>query len=144
MKVLKPVAWRADTTSMKNPIRVAAALPIALALVLGACGGGDSKTSAPANADGDKTAFCATNLDITNGLTGATSADDLVSKLTTIEPMLVGFAANAPAAVKVDAQTLVETAQKALSSKDGTGFADPVVVTAGKNVDTFCGISSSS
>lgn len=142
MNVLNGGVGDADTTSMKNPIRVAAALPIALALVLGACGGGDSKTSAPANADGDKTAFCATNAEINNGTKGATSPDEFVTMLAPFESSLVSFVANAPAAVKVDAQTLVETAQKALSTKDSSGFSDPSVAAAGKNVDTFCGSAS--
>jgi hypothetical protein len=130
---------------VKNPIRLAAALPITLALVLGACGSSGSKTdnAAPAAAaDGDKGAFCATNAEINAGTKGATSADEFVTLLAPFESSLVTFAANAPAVVKVDAQMLVVTSQKALSTKDGSGFADPQVAAAGKNIDTFCGTPS--
>jgi hypothetical protein len=134
---------------VRNPIRVTAALPIALALVLGACGSSGTKTNAAsastsANADGNKAAFCVVNAQINSGTKAAATPDQFVTLLAPFEPSLVAFAADAPASVKADAQLLVDTAHKALSTNDGTGFADPLVAQAGKNVDAFCGVSTSS
>jgi hypothetical protein len=46
--------------------------------------------------------------------------------------------------VKTDSQQLVDIAHKALSRSNPTLFAGAQVVQASKNVDRFCGISSSS
>jgi hypothetical protein len=124
-----------------NPRPLIAALPLALVLLVGACGGSSSKTTSPAvsiNADGNKTAFCATNAAITEGTKSATSAAEFVTQLSPFQSQLDAFLADAPAGVKTDATTLVVTARTALSQNDGTGFTDPAVVQAGKNVDQFC------
>ena len=104
-----------------------------------ACGS-DNKSNA-ASADGDKTSFCAINAEINAGTKGATSADEFVTELSPFEPKLDTFLAHAPAAIKADAQTLVETSHTALSDNNGDAFAADAVVLAGKNVDAFCGVS---
>lgn len=126
-----------------NPRPLIAALPVALVLLVGACGGssGSSQTTSPAvaiDADGDKTAFCATNAAINEGTKTATNATEFVTQLSPFQSQLDAFLADAPAGVRMDATTLVATARTALVQNDGAGFNDPLVVQAGKNVDLFC------
>jgi hypothetical protein len=130
---------------MKNRRLLVAAVPLALALLVGGCGSSGSKTASPAAADdGDKAAFCATNAELNEGTKGATSADEFITMLAPFQAKLDGFVASAPAVIKTDSQLLVDTAHKAISQGNGSLFADPQVVQAGKSVDTFCGVSSSS
>ncbi|MDQ1495825.1 MAG: hypothetical protein QOG69_2308 [Actinomycetota bacterium] len=123
---------------IRNRFGALGAACVFLGMLAVACGGGSSS-------NGDKAAFCKTNAEISAGLSSATSADQLVSALKTVQNKFDGYVSSAPSDVKGDAQTLVDAAKKAISSNDASPFqTDTKLQAAGSKVDSFCGQSSSS
>jgi hypothetical protein len=112
-----------------------------LVLLAAAC-----SSSGGSKADGDKTAFCKTNSDINAELNKATSPQDVITTFKKFEKDFDAYLKNAPAEVKSEAQTQVDFARKIIKDNDPTELQteDKSVTAAGKKVDSFCGVSSSS
>ena len=120
----------------KRPVSVVVACLLA-AIVGGACSSGGSS-------NGDKTAFCKTNADISAKLSRAASEAQAIDAFKSVEGQLDTYVKNAPSEVKADAQTLVDAARKVIKDNNATQFqTDQKLSAAGEHVDTFCGQKSS-
>jgi hypothetical protein len=114
-------------------------LAVILVLVAAAC-----SSSGGSKADGDKTAFCKTNSEINAELTTASSAEEALAALKKVQGKFDAYVNTAPSAVKTDAQLQVSTARSAIDKNDANALNDPKLAKAGENVDSFCGVKSSS
>jgi hypothetical protein len=106
------------------------------------CGVQGDGTPLPANfAAGKGSGFCADEAAISAGLGSASTPADAVTFLQANQAKVNDFAANIPAAVQSDAQSLVAAAQAAVAANDGTLIQTQAVQTAGNNVDLYCGVN---
>ena len=101
--------------------------------------------SSGGSSNGDKTAFCKTNADITARLSKVSSADEAVQAFKDVQGQFDSYVKNAPKEVKADAQLQVDAARKAISDNNASQFeTDQKLKDASDHVDTFCGQKSSS
>jgi hypothetical protein len=104
---------------------------------LAGCGGSSSSGSS-------KAAFCSDNLKLDKASSNASSASDVIKVFKDNQSTIDDFAKNAPSDIKAKAQTLASAADQAIKSGDASSFGTQAVADAGKAVDSFCGVSSSS
>jgi hypothetical protein len=88
---------------------------------------------------GDKQAFCADNVKLSQATAGAQQPSDLVPIFKANQSLLNDFQAKAPAAIVSQAGILVLAANHAISSGDASAFTTATVEKAGKKVDAYCG-----
>ena len=129
---------------MNPPSRIwkAPALILLLVLIAAAC----SSSGGGAKADGDKTAFCKFNSEISADLQKATSADDVLASFKKFEGQFDTYLKNAPAEVKSSAELQVSKAREVIKAKDASSITaeDKELSKASDKVDSFCGVKSSS
>jgi len=119
--------------------RIARASAIATAplLLFVACSGGSS--------DGNKSAFCKTNGEISAEVNAAPSLEKLADAFKKVEGKFDQYVKDAPKEVKADAQALVDEARKTIQSGDGSAFgSNAALQQAGQHVDSFCSQSGGS
>jgi hypothetical protein len=103
----------------------------------GACSSGSSS-------NGDKTAFCKLNADISAKLTNVTSESQAIDAFKSFEGQFDSYVKNAPSEVKSDAKLQVDAARKAIKDNNASQFqTDQKLQAASDHVDTFCGQKSS-
>jgi len=108
------------------------------AIIGGACSSGGSS-------NGDKTAFCKTNADISAKLSNVSSEAEVINAFKSVESQFDSYVKNAPSEVKADAQKQVDAARKAIKDNNASQFqTDQDLQKASDHVDTFCGQKSSS
>jgi hypothetical protein len=106
------------------------------------CGVQGDGSPLPANfGTGKGSGFCADEAAISAGLGNAATPADAITFLKANQAKINDFAANIPAAVQSDAQSLVTAAQAAVAANDGTLIQTQAVQTAGNNVDLYCGVN---
>ena len=88
---------------------------------------------------GDKAGFCADNAKLDKATSVATTPADLLPILKANQATIADLASKTPSDIKTDADTLVKAAQTAIANNDASGFSDPGLQSAGKNVDAYCG-----
>ena len=106
------------------------------------CGVQGDGTPLPVNfAAGKGSKFCNDEAAISAGLGNAATPADAVAYLVANQAKINDFAANIPALVQSDAQSLVTAARAAIAANDGTLMQTQAVQTAGNNVDLYCGVN---
>jgi hypothetical protein len=105
------------------------ALVLALALPITGCG---------SEANGDKAAFCKTNLQIDAATANIHSEADAVAAFTKAQPMIRRAVRQAPDAVKADADTMAKAADHALSTKDFSAFENVSLDAPSKRIEKYC------
>jgi hypothetical protein len=108
----------------------------------GATGNTDSTTAAASS--GNKTAFCRDNATLNTKSQAATSVAEVITIFKNNVAVIDDFGKQAPANISADAHTIVVAAHKVISSGSITAFGATAIGTAGKRVDTYCGVSSGS
>ena len=86
-----------------------------------------------------KAAFCADNAKLDKATAGITAVADLVTALKANQAVLDDFEKNAPADIQADATALVGAARSTISTGDASAFGAQAVLTAGGNVNNYCG-----
>jgi Domain of unknown function (DUF4333) len=88
---------------------------------------------------GNKIQFCKDNAQLDMATSAAQTPSDLIPIFRANAATILDFQANAPAAIVVDAGTLVAAAKHAVDTGNASAFTTSAIQTAGAHVDAFCG-----
>jgi hypothetical protein len=95
-------------------------------------------------AQGKGSALCNANATLSNGVGSAASAADAVSFLEAHQSDISTFSAgipSLPSSLQGEAQTLVSTAQSAISQNDGSLLQSQTVSNDSNDIDLYCGVN---
>jgi len=123
---------------VSRPVVLSLALTAGLGGLAG-CGGSSSSSSGPS-----KAAFCSDNAKLDKAANGVTSESGLLKAFKDNQSTIDDFAKNAPSAIQEKAKALADAANAAVKTGSVGSFQTQAVADAGKAVDKFCGVSSSS